>query len=70
MSVVLCAISISKYTFHRLTSQKQKNTEIIGQFSYMLQKDASEDGASTQQQGQHADDGHQHIKELLRIILG
>lgn len=36
----------------------------------MLQEDASEDGASTQQQGQHADDGHQHIKELLRIILG
>lgn len=36
----------------------------------MLQEDASEDGASTQQQGQHADDGHQHIKELLRVILG
>lgn len=43
--------------------------EMMGLFTYVLQEDASEDGAPAQQQGQQADDGHQHIKELPRVVL-
>lgn len=35
----------------------------------MLQEDASDDGAPTQQQGQQADERHQQIKELPGIVL-
>lgn len=35
----------------------------------MLQEDASEDGAATQQQGKQTDEGHQHVKELPCVAL-
>lgn len=38
--------------------------------SYLLQEDATEDGAATQQQGQQADKRHQHIEELPCIVFG
>lgn len=37
--------------------------------SYVLQQDASEDGASTQQKGQQADERHDHVKKLPRVTL-
>lgn len=37
--------------------------------SYMLQEDASEDGAATEQQRQQADQSHQDIEELPSIAL-
>lgn len=35
----------------------------------MLQDDASEDGAAAQQQGQQADERHQHIEELPGVAV-
>lgn len=58
---ILCA-DMEKQHFHHI------NAEMSG-LSYLLQEDASEDGATTQQQGQQADKCHQHIKELPRIAL-
>lgn len=37
--------------------------------SYLLKQDASEDGATTQQQRQQTHKGHQNIEEFPRIIL-
>lgn len=37
--------------------------------AYMLQEDASEDGAATEQQWQQADQSHQDIEELPSIAL-
>lgn len=42
---------------------------MFGLLSYVLQQDASEDGAATQEQGQQADNRHQHIKELSCVVL-
>lgn len=42
---------------------------MFGLLSYMLQEDASEDGAPTQQQGQQTDKRHHHIQELPCIAL-
>lgn len=35
----------------------------------MLQKDTSEDGAPTKQQGQQTDERYQQIKELPGVVL-
>lgn len=42
---------------------------MFGLLSYVLQQDASEDGAATQQQGQQTDERHQHVEELPRVAL-
>lgn len=41
----------------------------FGVLSYVLQEDASDDGAATQQQGQQTDERHQHVKELPSVAL-
>ena len=50
-----------------LTTQTHKGL-VCGR-PHMLQDDASDDGAPTQQQGQQADERHQHIKELPGVVL-
>lgn len=45
------------------------NTQTLGPLSHVLQGDASEDGAPAQQQGQQADERHQHIEELPGVAL-
>jgi len=38
-------------------------------FAYPLQRDASQYGASTQQQGQHAHQGHGDVERHTRVVV-
>lgn len=64
--VFLQNIMISHLMFVKIQPQAKGQS---GLKAYMLQEDASEDGAATEQQRQQADQSHQDIEELPSIAL-